>query len=265
MKRHPEALGSMVGRGLQRLTCVMGPSVLALVVTTSVLACVAVGSAAYSHGGTQAVSLTANSPVWSLTGAPATVSSEVRYLVNWIAATSDNASFEFVVIDKKLATAHVFDAQHRLLASSPVLVGSALGDDAVQDIGTRPLALVQSHERTTPAGRFVAELGTNVQGESVVWVDYAAAVSMHSVRLSNANERRLERLASAEPTDHRISYGCINFPDAFFKAEVLPRFKHQNALVYVLPDQKPVDSVFRSFAADSSLSRASAHAQQIVE
>ena len=173
-------------------------------------------------------------------------STEVQYLLAWITASADNGSLDFVVIDKKNATAHVFNSARQWRASSPILIGSALGDDTVPGIGNRPVALVQSHERTTPAGRFVAELGTNTQGESVVWVDYDAAVSMHSVRTTNASEQRLRRLASARVDERRISYGCINFPDAFFKAQLLPVFAHRNALVYVLPDLKPFDAVFGS-------------------
>ncbi len=178
--------------------------------------------------------------------APPQASADVRYLVHWIAATGNNAGLEFLVVDKKNGAAHVFNAKHQWRASTPVLVGSALGDDTVPGIGTRPLSMVKPHERTTPAGRFVAELGTNAHGEAVVWVDYDAAVSMHSVRTTNASEQRLQRLASADIGRRRISYGCINFPDAFFKTRVLPTFVHQKALVYVLPDIKSIDSVFGS-------------------
>ena len=175
-------------------------------------------------------------------------SAEVQHLLKWIVDTQDNAQVDFVMIDKKQTTAHIFDASGRWVASSPVLIGLALGDDSAPDIGTRPLAMVKANERTTPAGRFKAELGSNTDGETVVWVDYDAAVSMHSVRTNNPSEQRLQRLASTQVAAHRISYGCINFPDAFFKTQVLPRFTHQNAVVYVLPDLKSIASVFGSDA-----------------
>jgi hypothetical protein len=171
-------------------------------------------------------------------------SADVQRIVNWIAASKDNAAQFFVVVDKRNAVAHVFSADARWVSSSPILVGSAIGDDSVPGIGTRPIALVKPDERTTPAGRFVAEVGRNAQGDTVVWVDYDAAVSMHSVRLNNASEQRLQRLASPYAEDRRISYGCINFPDAFFKAQILPRFAAGKGLVYVLPDLKSVDLVF---------------------
>jgi hypothetical protein len=182
----------------------------------------------------------------SFENAAEAASTDVQYLARWIAATHDNAAYDFVVIDKQNATAHVFNAAAQWTASSPILVGSALGDDSAPGIGTRPLTLVSAQDKTTPAGRFMAEVGTNMLGETVVWVDYDAAVSMHSVRNTNPSERRLQRLASPSAQAHRISYGCINFPDAFFKTQIVPRFMKRKALVYVLPDHKSIDSVFGS-------------------
>jgi hypothetical protein len=190
--------------------------------------------------------LLANSPAKaSFENAGQSASSDVRHVVNWIVQTNDNAGTEFVVIDKKNAIAHVFNGNARWMASSPVLVGSAQGDESAPGIGTKPLILVKAEERTTPAGRFVGELGVNAQGDTVVWVDYDAAVSLHSVRTTNVSEKRLQRLASPNVVDNRISYGCINFPDAFFKSQIVPRFTNHNALVYVLPDRLPLDKVFR--------------------
>jgi hypothetical protein len=122
-----------------------------------------------------------------------------------------------------------------------------LGDDSVPGIGTRPISKVLPHERTTPAGRFMAERGHNTLGHDVIWVDYGAAVSIHRVRTSNASERRLQRLATASVDDKRISYGCINVPVAFYEAYLRPTFATRRAPVYVLPELKPVQQVFGSY------------------
>lgn len=181
------------------------------------------------------------------------LSEEARALRSWIAASNDHAGSAFVIVDKKRARLLVFDAGARLRASSPVLLGAALGDDSVEGIGERPIALVLPAERTTPAGRFVAERGRNTQGEDVIWVDYDAAVSMHRVRTGNALERRAERLATPSIDDNRISYGCINVPVAFYEAHVRPLFATHKAVVYVLPDTKPLSEVFSSMAREASL------------
>lgn len=169
---------------------------------------------------------------------------DLRWLVGWIAATRDNGSAEFIVLDKRAAQLNVFDADARWVASSAVLLGAARGDESVPGIGTRPMASIQPQERTTPAGRFVGERGRNAAGEDVVWVDYDAAVSMHRVRLTVPSERRAERLASPSAADNRISYGCINLPAAFYDRHIQPIFAHRKAIVYVLPEVKSVQQVF---------------------
>ena len=60
------------------------------------------------------------------------------------------------------------------MGATAVLIGAARGDDTVAGIGSRPIAAVAPHERTTPAGRFTAEPGHNASGEDVVWFDYAS-------------------------------------------------------------------------------------------
>jgi len=171
-------------------------------------------------------------------------SPDARLVADFVAASGDNDGIEFFLIDKKFARLYVFDADARLLATSPVLLGSAKGDDSVPGIGLRPLSAVRPSERTTPAGRFVAQRGHNTNGEDVVWVDYDAAVSMHRVRTANVKDRRLERLATPTVDDNRISYGCINVPAAFYNANVKPVFANRRAIVYVLPEVKSVQQVF---------------------
>ena len=174
-------------------------------------------------------------------------SPDARHVADWVADSNDNADTDFVIIDKKQARLYVFDASARLRASTPVLLGAARGDDSVPDIGTRPLADVRPEERTTPAGRFLAERGHDTSGDDVVWVDYDASVSMHRVITTSPKERRLERLATPTAADNRISWGCINVPAAFYETMIRPIFAARRAVVYVLPDIKPVQAVFNSY------------------
>lgn len=178
-------------------------------------------------------------------------SADARSIADWVADSSNNSGMAFVIVDKRYARLHVFDAGARLLASSPVLLGAARGDDTVAGIGNRPLAEVRPEERTTPAGRFVSERGRNSLGDDVVWVDYDAAVSMHRVRTSSASEHRLQRLASTTLDDRRISWGCINVPVAFFDTFVAPMFVGRRAVVYVLPEVKSLQQAFVGYRAAS--------------
>jgi len=172
------------------------------------------------------------------------VSADARRLVGWVLQTNDHANTSFVVIDKKYARIHVFDGKAQLNASSPVLLGGMPGDESIPAIGSRPLAEVRPEERITPAGRFVAERGRNTRDEDVVWISYKDALSIHRVLTLNADEMRLERLATPTPDDNRISYGCINVPVAFYETHVRPAFATHRAAVYILPEVKSLEKVF---------------------
>ena len=182
-------------------------------------------------------------------------SDDARHIADWVADSRDNARVEFFIIDKKAARIYVFDADAQLKGSSAVLLGFAKGDDSAPGIGLKPLKAVKPEEKTTPAGRFVAERGRNTSGEDVIWIDYDAAVSMHRVRTTNAKERRLERLATATVDDNRISFGCVNVPVAFYNTHIRPVFAKRRAIVYVLPETKTVQQMFKSYdvAAKHSL------------
>jgi hypothetical protein len=171
-------------------------------------------------------------------------SEDARFIADWAADSGDSRGLPFIILDKRDARLFVFGAEGRLIDSSPVLLGATPGDDSVPDIGTRPMASVRQDEKTTPAGRFVGQAGKNASGEDVVWVDYADAVSMHRVRLVDPKERRLERLASPDPSERRISYGCINVPVEFFGAVVWPLLSSTRAVVYVLPEVRDVHEIF---------------------
>jgi len=170
-------------------------------------------------------------------------SPEVREVADWILRTGDAGGRAWVIVDKKQARLFVLDGAGRLLGSAPVLLGSARGDHTIPGIGERPLSQIRPEERTTPAGRFVAEPGVNAQGEDIVWVDYDAAVSMHRVRTHVKTERRLQRLASPTPQDNRISYGCVNLPRHFYEAVLAPHAR-AGAVVYVLPEIRTHRDVF---------------------
>ena len=177
-------------------------------------------------------------------------SRDARFIADWAADSGDSRGLPFVILDKRDARVFVFEPGGRLIDSSPVLLGAAPGDDPVPDIGTRAMTQVHQDEKTTPAGRFLAQAGKNIPGEDVVWVDYENAVSMHRVRLVDPKERRLERLASPDPAERRISYGCINVPVAFFESTIWPLLRTTRAVVYVLPETRDVRQVFaRAYAA----------------
>ena len=176
---------------------------------------------------------------------------EVRQMADWVMDRNDHQGMPFVIVDKVQARVFVFQPDGKLSGATPALMGSAQGDDSVSGIGEREMSAILPHERTTPAGRFVSVPGINSVGEDIVWVDYNAAVSMHRVRAKEPKEQRLQRLASATPDDNRISYGCINLPADFYDSVLKPVLGTRQGVVYVLPETRPLQSVFGLMAPDS--------------
>ena len=179
-------------------------------------------------------------------------------LVGWVKQSGDNRGAPFAVIDKRYARLLVFDADGRLRGTAPILLGTARGDDSAPGVGDKKLSELKPEELTTPAGRFVAEHGSNTRGEDVIWIDYDAAVSMHRVLTSDPKERRLQRLATPTIADNRISHGCVNVPKAFFENVVLKTLDVPHPIVYVLPETRPLDKQFTALAASGHAAMAHA-------
>lgn len=165
-------------------------------------------------------------------------------VADWIVASGDNGALPYAIVDKKNAAVFLFDATGKPLGSAPVLIGVAIGDEATPGVGSKNLAEIGPAEKTTPAGRFLAKFGLAAGGQKVLWVDYATSVALHPIPPgANPKERRRQRMLSPAPDDHRITFGCINVPAAFYKT-VRPLFLKKGGYVYVLPDTKPLETVF---------------------
>jgi hypothetical protein len=177
------------------------------------------------------------------------LSQDAAAVLDWLVRARDNQGLPFMIIDKRRAHLWVFDRSARLKGDAPVLLGMALGDHTAPGVGDKELSQIDFVDRTTPAGRFVAEVGVNARGEDVVWIDYDSGVSMHRVITANPKERRAERLETPTPDDNRVSFGCINVPKIFYEATVAATVKGGKSVVYILPDALPVHSVFRHLGA----------------
>ncbi|WP_298159487.1 L,D-transpeptidase [Brevundimonas sp.] len=168
----------------------------------------------------------------------------VQRLKSWVLETGDHQGLPFVLIDKVNARVFAFSRDGRLLGATPVLLGLARGDIAPPDIGDRPLSAIAPEERITPSGRFVASTGENLSGKSILWIDYAGALSLHPVVTARPADRRLQRLATPTSEDNRISYGCVNVPPAFYEDVIAPAFRDTAGIVYILPESLSMAEVF---------------------
>ena len=179
-------------------------------------------------------------------------SADARHVADWALDSGDNAGLPYLVVDKVNARVFVFDSQGRLRGASPVLLGLARGDHTVPGIGSRKLSTILPEERTTPAGRFIAALDRSLAGEEILWVDYDSGVALHRVIATAPKERRLQRLESSLPLEHRITFGCINVPVKFYEKVVSPAFTGTSGIVYVLPETLLVRDVFGSYDVGSA-------------
>lgn len=175
--------------------------------------------------------------------ATAAESQDADDLLAWVKTSNDNRSLPFVIVDKINARVIVFDRTGIEKGSAAALLGLGKGDDSVPGIGQRKLATITPAERTTPAGRFQASLGNDLH-QDILWIDYDAALSMHRVVVGAPKDRRAARLASPTVDDNRISFGCINVPVDFYDNVVAPAFAGTVGIVYILPETRPLRSVF---------------------
>ncbi len=169
---------------------------------------------------------------------------DAEALASWIVSVADHGQLPFAVIDKRAARVYVFDGRGRLRGEAPVLLGLAVGDEDVPGIGSLPLSQITPEMRITPAGRFRVQIGRNLKGEDILWVDYDSALSLHRVATGNPREARQQRLDSPTVDDNRISFGCINVPARFFDEVVRSQFAGTNGTVYILPETRPASELF---------------------
>lgn len=188
----------------------------------------------------------ASAPARPPDGRDAAVSSAAGEVTAWIRETADNQGLPFLIVDKVNAQVLVFDPEGRLQGTAPALLGLTRGDISPPGVGDRPLSAIAPADRITPAGRFMASMGENLGGKGILWIDYAAALSLHAVITTRPADRRLQRLATATPQDNRISFGCVNVPSKFYEEVVQPAFNGTVGIVYILPESGSIADVFFS-------------------
>ena len=175
------------------------------------------------------------------------VSRGVQHIAEWAVHSGDHQRLPFIIVDKPNATATAFDAQGRLIRTTPVLLGMGIGDEFAPGVVDMDMYQTQPWQRITPAGRFFAEEDLNLHKQRVLWVDYDTGIAIHKLPTKKTSQRRHERIVSPNPADHRITYGCINVPAAFYDQVVRAHFGRKGGVVYVLPDSMPLKSVFKSY------------------
>ncbi|MGZ8155173.1 MAG: L,D-transpeptidase [Burkholderiales bacterium] len=180
---------------------------------------------------------------------------DAQRLAAWAFNSRDHAGLPYIIVDKVNARAFAYDRKGVLIRATPVLIGMGRGDTIPSGIMQMDMYLTKPSQRITPAGRFFAEEAPNEHGERVLWVYDEGGIAIHKLSEKRTKQRRHERIVSANPDDHRITYGCINVPPAFYDQVVHPHFRGKGGMVYVLPEKTTLKAVFKSY--DSEIAGAS--------
>jgi hypothetical protein len=150
----------------------------------------------------------------------------------------DHHGLPFAIVDKRAALLLVYRGDGSLAGRTPILIGRTPGDRSMPGVGERAQRhALRSEDRTTPAGRFEAEPGHNLNGEAIVWIDYASALAIHRLRSGPLLATRAPALgARSSPRERRLSDGCIVVPQAFYTAVIQAVMGRGHAVVYVMPE-----------------------------
>lgn len=168
---------------------------------------------------------------------PAARATYERFMIN-------NKGMPFIIADKPTAQVFLFKADGSLIKFFPALYGKTKGDVLSHPIGQKLTAeeinRTLDSEKITPAGEFTAVLrrGTDfpLQLNFQDAQGNVGAMAIHQVYTGNVKEQRLERLSSADITDNKVSYGCINVGLDNWNNFIVPNYA-KGARVGVVPDE----------------------------
>ena len=156
-----------------------------------------------------------------------------------MAATAKKTGKGFIIADKQAGMIHAFNADGSLLVQDSALFGKDIGDKV-------STSSFKGGPKITPAGKFTLKVSENTgyAGGYVLGLEETfdtsenSWVAIHAAYLGNTGEKRLERLASADAKDKRISYGCINTTHETFLNKFKPNLnKFDGGMVFVLPEE----------------------------
>jgi hypothetical protein len=154
----------------------------------------------------------------------------------------ENGDKDFLMVDKARGEVILFKAG-KPVYSGPALTGASRGDRIPPKVltfsGNHPLS---PDQKVTPAGRFtVTSEADPAYGR--VWTlnevhgkDWDFAI--HQVFLGIPSEHRDARIHSSDPTEHHITFGCINVERSTvqFLTRTLP--KKGKVPLYILPQDE---------------------------
>jgi len=157
----------------------------------------------------------------------------------------DNKGLPFIIADKPSGQIFLFKADGTLIKFFSALYGKTTGDVLPRPIGqqltAKQISEIAENERITPAGEYTAVLKpAKDYGLALFFQDRqgnTGTIAIHQVYTGNIKERRLDRLESADVTDNKVSYGCINVGLDNWNNYIVPNYG-KGARVGVVPDEQ---------------------------
>ncbi len=149
----------------------------------------------------------------------------------------------FFIADKPNGKTHLFGKNGEHIASTNTLFGKQSGDVLDEKRMNTPTDDLLETDKITPAGIFKIKVIADANYTGGYILDFQkngvpqGGIALHSVWTGNKKEHRVDRLNSPEVTDNKVSFGCVNVSEAFFKNNILPHVDDfNNAGVVVIPD-----------------------------
>lgn len=181
----------------------------------------------------------------TLPAAPKRILSEQVTKVSEIAA--QNGDKTYIMVDKVNGKIILFE-DGKLVLIAPALTGESLSDIIPSTAFGKTLDQQAGEDKTTPVGRFTVSVaddphyGKLLQINEVRGDDWTIAV--HKVYTGTASEKREQRLASNNPDDKHITYGCINVAEQTIKELIAHVGNNQSTPIYILPQNKAYTAEF---------------------
>lgn len=177
-------------------------------------------------------------------------SDNVKDASDWILNYSNNEGKPYVIADKVNGLIYIFDKNGNIIKRTYAIFGKDSGD------------VLSDGKSITPTGIYNASVDNNVtepfyKGTTVDFLDKGESVlAIHRVYLAKPSEKRMERLNSKDPSDNRISHGCINVTDDVYDKIIYPQFnKADGGMVYILPETKRGNKVIERQKVDKTKTR----------
>jgi hypothetical protein len=158
----------------------------------------------------------------------------------------ENGDRDFIMIDKALGRIVVFHD------GEPAWTGATLtGESPLDSYSLAVLALPESHkfttlEKITPAGRFtVRRTEDDVEGTVLELAEVHGNgwyLALHRVFTGTPSEHRMQRLASSDPADKHITFGCINVSVETMRYLTTHLPKRDKTPLYILPMDQSLTS-----------------------